>query len=410
MVDTGSDLDGVIRRGGQVLIHTGGPAELGIPLVLHDLVPVSQRRCQRGGIDVQLFRQAFDRIRLNGNAALHILFDSFQVIPQLLVKDDVGIAAFLGQFRRGYRVAGQQFVGKAYAALVHQDRTIAADRFGNQDGGCLFHGGMELDLLNIHQVGSQSLRHHNTVSGRTGRVGSHRTLQVRPVGGIHFLIGPESAAGQDHGFSIDGIDRVRTFRLHAGDLSLCVSQQFRRRGFQHHIHAQLIQFRGEAVHQVCADAGSVLRRVNTVHRRAAGEGDLWQFRPDGIQPVNGTRGAVGHHRHQGGIVQRMTALHGIGCEQRVGVFDSLFLLIMGFGRVHAAGSFCGVAAHVGHLLQDHKILSGLLQHDGCGHPRAARADDHNISINRFFSLGTRVLGVLAVGVQYGNVRAGLLQG
>ena len=108
--------------------------------------------------------------------------------------------------------------------------------------------------------------------------------------------------------------------------------------------------------------------------------------------------------------QAVAALHGDRREQLHGILNALFLLVMGFRGVHAAGGLGGVAAHIGHFFKDNEVLSGLLQHDGRCHTGAARADNHDVRIQVFFSLGAVIAGILPVCIQHGNVRAGLFQG
>ena len=269
---------------------------------------------------------------------------------------------------------------------------------------------MQLDLLNIHQIRAKRLGHHNTVAGSARGIGSHRTLQIRPVLGVHFLIGAEAARRKDDRLAVEYVVAVLSFCLYAADLSVRICQQFGCFRIVHGLHAQLIQLGAEALHQELTHTGTVRRGMNPVHGCAAGEGNLRQFRADGIQPVNGIGGFLRHHFHQGRIIQVMAALDGIRSKQLNRVFNFLFLLIMGFRGVHAAGRLGGVAACIGHLLQQYEILARLLHHDSRGHSGAAGTDDYNPGVNNFFFLASLFTDIPAVCVQHGNIRARRCQG
>ena len=238
------------------------------------------------------------------------------MVPQILVKDDIGILSFLGQFSGGNRVASQQFVGEALSALVHQDRAVAADGFGDQHGSGLLHRRVQLDLLDIDQVRAQGLGHDDAVAGRAGRVGGHGAFQVWPVLGVHLLIGAEAAGRQDNRLAVEGIVCVLALGFHAADLSVRVDQQFRGCGVVHDADAQFLQFALEVIHQESAHAGAVFRCMDPVHGGAAREGNFRQGRVNRIQPVDRVGGTVGQFSDKFRIVQRMAALHGIRRKQR----------------------------------------------------------------------------------------------
>ena len=82
---------------------------------------------------------------------------------------------------------------------------------------------------------------------------------------------------------------------------------------------------------------------------------------------------------------------------------------MGFSRVHAARGLGGVAAHIGHFFQEHKVLAGLLNHNGSSHACAACTDNHNVGIQGFVFPDRVFLGIPAEFIQHGNIRAGSFQ-
>ena len=74
----------------------------------------------------------------------------------------------------------------------------------------------------------------------------------------------------------------------------------------------------------------------------------------------------------------MSAFHGILDELLNAVLDSLFLLVMGLGCIHASGSLCRITACIGHHLHKDYVFARLCGVDRSGHTCAAGADDHDV--------------------------------
>ena len=297
----------------------------------------------------------------------------------MLVKDDVSVAAGLLEFARADHVAGQQFVDETLAFLIDQDRAVAADALSDEHAGRLFDGRMQLDLVDIHQVGADRDRHHDTVAGDAGGAGGDSTKQVTAVMNDHVLVIAEAARCQDHRFGMDGVIGIRAFRHDARDGAVH-RRKAGRRGVIHYFDAQFFDLVPEMGHQERADARAVLRRVDPLVGGAAGEGDLGKRCPDGIQPVDRRSGILGHDGDECLVVDVMAALHGVFHKLRDAVFDTLFLLVMRFRRVHAAGRLGGIAADVRHFFENDDLLAGLCRIDRSGHSRAACADDGDIAV------------------------------
>ena len=407
MVDARGDLDGVVGRLAQIRVHACGAVEVRILLVGHVLIPLGQGVGQGGRVDLQLLGQLLDGVALDGDAGGDVLFDGLQAVAQVLVEDDVGIAARLGQLAGGDHVAGQQLVDKALALLVDQDRAVAADALGDEHAGALLHGGMELDLVDVHQVRAHRLGHDNAVAGDAGGAGGDGALEVGLVVDHQVLIVAEAAGGEDDRLGLDRIVGALALGLDAHDGAV-QGHEAGGLGVVHDLDAHLVHGAQEGGDQIGADAGAVLRGVDALVGGAAGEGDLGQGCADGIQPVDGLGGVLRHDRDQILVVDVVAALHGVLHELLHGVLDALLLLIVGLGGVHAAGGLGGVAAGIGHFLQDDDALASLGGVDGGGHARAAGADDDDIGFQLLIGL-LAAHGLADLG-EFAQIRAGQHQG
>ena len=407
VVDARGDLDGVVGRLAQVGLHAGGAVEVRVLLIRHVLIPLCQGVGQGGGVDLQLLRQGLDGVALDGDAGGDVFFDGLEAVAQVLVEDDVGVAAGLGQLAGGDHVAGQQLVDEALALLVDQDRAVAADALGDEHAGALLHGGVELDLVDVHQSRAHRLGHADAVAGDAGGAGGDGALEVGLVVDDHVLIVAEAAGGQDDRLGTDGIVGAVALGLDAHDGAV---QGHKAGGFGvvHHLDAQIVYGPQESGDQIRADAGAVLRGVDAPVGGAAGEGDLGQGRADGIQPVDALGGVLRHDRDQILVVDVVAALHGVLHELGHGVLDALLLLIVGLGGVHAAGGLGGVAAGIGHLFQNDDLLARLSGVDGGGHARAAGADDDDVGLQLLIGL-LAAAGLADLG-ESGQIRAGQHQG
>ena len=406
-MDARGDLDGIVRRHAQVRLHAGGASEVGIVLSRHVAIPVGERLCQGRGIDIQLFGQPLDGVGLHRDAGGDVFFNGLQAVAQALVENDVGIASGLLEFARGDNVAGLQFIDEAFAVLIDQDRAVAAHALGDEHARALLNGGMELDLLDVYQIGSHGLSHDDAVAHDAGSAGGDRAEQVGTITDDHLLVVAETARGQHDGLRMDRIDG-RVALGHHADHSAVDSHELRGRCVIVYGDLQLGESVQEARHQEGAHAGAVLGRVDAPVGGAAGEGHLRQRRADGVEPVNGPGGHLRHHRHESAVVDVVAGLHRVLHEYLHGVLDSLLGLIMGLGRVHTAGGLGGVAAHIGHFLQDDDILAGLLGLDGGRHARAAGSDHDDIHFHRL--VGADTAGRLLGRREGGEVRSRLSEG
>ena len=197
-MDTGSDLDRVIRRSTQIVIHTCGASKLGIILICYTLVPIRKcfGKCCRIHIDLRC--EVLDRIPLNRDAGRNILLSCLEAFAQLLIKDNVRITAGLRQFCRRNLIAGKKLISKALAILIDKDRAVAADTLCDQHAGLLLYSRMKLDLVDIDEICAYCLSHNNTVAHDSGCTGSNRSLKVVAVSDDHFLIIAEAAGSKDH--------------------------------------------------------------------------------------------------------------------------------------------------------------------------------------------------------------------
>jgi hypothetical protein len=73
VMDTGSDLDRIVRSCAQIILHTRSASEFSIILISHTLVPVRQclRKCRK--IHIDLCCKILNRIALDRDAGRNIL-------------------------------------------------------------------------------------------------------------------------------------------------------------------------------------------------------------------------------------------------------------------------------------------------------------------------------------------------
>ena len=182
MVDARGDLDRIERRRIEAVLHALAP-EFRVFSVRDVLIPLFHRLNEvlyrLFAAQLQVLCQFLISLTPDGEAAVDKLLRQRQVVHQVLVKHNVAVAVRLLQLRLRHHVARRQVVHKAPAFGVHNDRTLAAQRFGHQRAVRLNDRRMKLDLIHIHRVRTDRLRHHDAVAGRAGVVRGYCIRQAR---------------------------------------------------------------------------------------------------------------------------------------------------------------------------------------------------------------------------------------
>ena len=241
VVDARCDLDGVVGSGGQVAVHAVAAAELGVLTGCHRGVPGVHGLHKVGGSvagQAHLLGQTLIAVGRDGQAVADVLLAGLQVVHDALVKDNVGVSTRLLQLGVGNRVTGGHVVAEALALGVDQDAAHAAHALGHQHAGLLIHGGVQLDLVHVHGVGTNGLSHQDAVAGGTGVVGGHGVGQGRVEAGHQLKVGTKAAGGNDHALGVDGVVVLGALGLDAAG-SAVVGQDLGGLGVQQDLHAQL---------------------------------------------------------------------------------------------------------------------------------------------------------------------------
>ena len=100
-------------------------------------------------------------------------------IDHSLIHHQPAVAAGLCDLGCGDHVTGAHFVDEALALGVDQHSAVAAQALGDQGSGVGFHGGVDLDLIHIHGVGTDGGCHLNALALSASGIGGHEALQLR---------------------------------------------------------------------------------------------------------------------------------------------------------------------------------------------------------------------------------------
>ena len=457
VVDTGSDLDGIVGSGIQ-RVCKAGTAKLGVGLIGHALVPVVHGLGKGRLVHANGLGQFLVGSALRGIAFLDVALDDAGSIGHGLIDHQPAVAARLCDLSSGNHVTGAHFVNEALAVSVDQDRAIAAQALGDQGSGVSLHSGVDLDLVHIHGTGTDGRCHLNALALDAGSVGGHKALELRLVLHDHVQVGTETAGSQDHGFGVDGDGLTGSAGgLNAAGCAVGIGQDLVGGGVQQDLNTGLFAVLLQQGDHVRAHreglALCVHRAMDALDRSAAKAGNAVQGDAVLIQPVDGIGTVLAESLHQSGIVDALAADHGIQLHQlhRVevaggvglisspllghgssqsgdglivsvlfgsglqglldtcGLAELVLILIHGLAGVHAAGSADRVAAHHGLALQNDNALALVGSGNGGSHAGTARAHDDHIGVHRgvLSGLGGVVhSGLVVVGVQAGRGQGG----
>ena len=313
---------------------------------------------------------------------------------------------------------------------------------------------MDLDLVHVHGSGADGLCHLDALALDAGGVGGHEALQLGLVLDDHVEVCTEAAGSQNDCLGVDGDGLTGSAGgLDAHGSAVGIGQDLRCGGVQHHLDAGLLAVLLQQGDHVGADGNGlalcVHRAMDALDGCTAEAGDVVQGDAVLVQPVDGVSGVCAQGLDQLGVVDALTADHGIQLHQLdrvevaggVGLIGSPLLgdglcqsgdgLVVGVllgsslqglldaGRLAelvlvlidglAAGSADGVAAHHGLALEDDDALALSGSGDGSSHACAACAHNGNICVNGgILSLGVLSLdcSLVVIGVQAGSGQSG----
>ena len=457
VMHTSGDLDGVVRSGVQG-VREAGTAEVGVVLGLNIAIPGVHGLGKSSLIDAHGLAQFLVGLTGHGVALLDVALDDAGSIDHSLIDHQPAVAAGLCDLGCGDHVTGTHFVDEALALGVDQHGTVAAQALGDQGSGVGFHGGVDLDLIHIHGVGTDGGCHLNALALSAGSVGGHEALQLRLVLNDHVQVCAETAGSQHNSLGIDGDGLTgSTGSLHAHSSAVGVGQDLGSGGVQQSLHTSLVAVLLQQRNHVRTDgnglAVAVHGAMDALDGCAAEAGHAVQSDAVLVQPVDGVGTVGAQSLHQLRVIQTLAADHGVQLHQlhavevalgvsliscpllrnglgqggdgsvvgvlfssglqglfhACGLAELVLVLVHGLAGVHAAGSAHGVAAHHGLALQDDNALALGSSGDGSSHACAACAHNGNICVNGgVLSLGVLSLdcSLVVIGVQAGSGQSG----
>ena len=194
------------------------------------------------------------------------------------------------------------------------------------------------------------------------------------------MVRAETAGGKHHGLRVDHFLALRGLNFDAGDLAV-LHDDLRHAVIETHIDMVFIRAFTEDPHQFNTDRRPITRSMTTGLRlTAAATHAVAELGAERQKPLFSARGVLGQRLQKRRVIEVVAAFHRVGVENgRRIVRHAVRDLLLRAGRVHAAFGAVGVAAEVGHLLEDDHLRAALSRRNGGREPRAARTHDHNIS-------------------------------
>ena len=132
--------------------------------------------------------------------------------------------------------------------------------------------------------------------------------------------------------------------------------------------------------------------MGTREAGASHQADVAQVAAEGEQPFNGGGGTAHERADQFRIVLPVTALHRVVEGDFNGVLRALGSLKSRTGSIETARSADGVAAHHGHLFNDHNLGTEVRRFDSSRKAGTARADHGDVNGDVFCGLNATESG------------------
>ena len=194
------------------------------------------------------------------------------------------------------------------------------------------------------------------------------------------MVRAETTGRKHHGLRVNHFFALRGLDLDTGNLPV-LHQDLRHAVIETHIDMVFIRAFTEDPHQFNTDRRPIARSMTTGLRlTAAATHAVAELGAERQKPLFSARGVLGQRLQKRRVIEVVAAFHRVGVENgRRIVRHAVRDLLLRAGRVHAAFGAVGVAAEVGHLLEDDHLRAALSRRNGGREPRAARTHDHNIS-------------------------------
>ena len=251
------------------------------------------------------------------------------------------------------------------------------------------HGRVQLDLLKIHSIRTDSLGHCNTLTLDTGCICCDKAVQLGAYRCNHIIVRTKAAAGNNHRFRFYRYGRsVCIDSYYAAGSAVFPDQDFCRLGFEQKLDVfTAVKIRLQKGNNIRSDrkhlAVSIYRAVNTFHRCAAESRNIVKhnFRFQAAKPFNGVGTVFCKGFDQLGIVDPTTADHGVKTEKLCRIEVSFGIGLVSFPLfgnnctesldfliVRVVGHFCQGSIDTGSLLKGVGILPLCLGsiHTACG--------------------------------------------
>jgi len=312
---------------------------------------------------------------------VEIPVDLLQALPDTFVEDHKCRFARLGEDGGRRLVPRRQLVHEPLALVVHQDGAVAPYGLSDQYPASRGHGRMDLDLLHVLELSARCGPEVHAVAGRAGLVGRGHALELRPVGGNLLGIGRESTRGQNDCLRVDRIEAaVFSLHLDADHCSLSVLQDLYDLAVYPDVDLAVSSVLFQGLGDVRSDGGAAFRPVRPVDAGPAHPSHVAQVSPEGGEPVNGGGRVLRKNTDQLGVVQVVAALHGVLDHEIDRVLDTLLLLVLRLGRVHAPCRQHAVPAGDRLFFQHDDLRPGVIGGNGRGEACSTRADDHDVGL------------------------------
>ena len=376
MVDAGINGDGIEGSSLELGDEARGTAE-GILGTVDRLVVGVDGSLKLVGRNAERVGQASQVIGLDAHFLVLVLGAGLVVVIDGLIVHNPDLAVRLSHLGRRHDVAGAHLVGETVAGVVDQDAATATDALSDERA-VGEHGGVNLDLAHLDEVGASVLGHDHAVARDGSGVGGNEGLQVGTVHLDHVLVGAEATRGQDDSLGVVLRAVLAHDTRHSAGL---VNDKLSSTAVVDDLDAGVADGLGEGGNIGGAHGGAVGGTVAAGHAHATGGGDVVENQAVLGKPVNGSSGALAHLGHELDVVPVVATGDGLLDEQVGGVLDALILLVAGLGSVHAGGSEDGVAALHGVLLKDDNLLdAGLAGSQSGAHAGAAHAYDDDVVV------------------------------
>ena len=431
---------GVVRGGLALVSHIVGPFDGLGPARAPELVHVARlgvsveslnRLCQRIGGHAHLLGQTLQRgvnhvaVEIVVQIVLErLLAQAVHLVGVFAAENVVYQTLGLGDHGLGHLVAAAVLAHEAFAVLVDE-----AVRGGDIKGGAGLRiaEGQQLNLVHVHQLRANGLRHEDAVAGYAGHVGGgQRGSEVGPLLAFAVLLAQFDIAGKAAGRQDDALVghqgygvAVPTGGVHTNHL-VAVGNEALAGGVHENLHVFTIGQRIGKGLDVAGAVGGGGAMGARIERAAAQRDEIVEFHAHAFQPFQRGVGAGSKHLDQVQISDLIAAVPGLqgkpvgavkeglvgfliglklqadgvlqlgmlfadglfgqgGLHQRILVAGNFGIVLqLGIGRIVDAAGNDGVAAQEPGLFNHDDGRAFVRCADSRGQSRAAAANDDDV--------------------------------